>query len=169
MKRNIITGGLVALAFVAGSFGSAEAQSLIHSRDIADGGVHRADLSGSINKQLSGVGRAGLPKGAYVSEAVYDNGGNGWATVACNNETDFALDGQIEAGDTSGNGGPVGSYVIASFQGRMDWTTNTPKPGRTDGWVFGVHADSNGNTDTPLIVSAICVPGANLKHVINHY
>ena len=28
-----------------------------------------------------------------------------------------------------------GSGIVASFPGRMDWSTNTPKPNRNDGWV----------------------------------
>ena len=52
MNKRIITGGLIALAFTAGSLGSAEASSLIGSKDIKDGGVHRVDLSNGINRQL---------------------------------------------------------------------------------------------------------------------
>ena len=40
----------------------------------------------------------------------------------------------------------------------MDWDTNTPKPGRLDGWIVQF-ASQNGSAPEKVKVWALCVPG----------
>jgi hypothetical protein len=54
------------------------------------------------------------------------------ATVKCNDEADHAVAGGVQ---TLGIDGGVPAAVASSFPGRMDWSTNTPKPNRFDGWI----------------------------------
>ncbi len=58
--------------------------------------------------------------------------GGAIATVACKNPTDHAVAGGVQ---TLGIDGGAPAAVASSFPGRMDWTTNTPKPNRFDGWI----------------------------------
>lgn len=109
------------------------------------------------------TGATGLV-GAFYSVENYPAGGDGWATVACDPNSDsnsqnyVAVGGGVEEDDAPGNSGPSGSSVIASFPGRMDWSTNSPKPNRLDGWVIGL----TGGDNLPLKVWALCVPAANI-------
>lgn len=48
-----------------------------------------------------------------------------------------------------------GLSVIRSMPGRMNWTTNQPKPGRTDGWIIQVNKPENVNPGD-LIVYVTC-------------
>jgi hypothetical protein len=52
--------------------------------------------------------------------------------------------------------------VVASFPGRMDYSTFTPKPGRLDGWIvqFG-NSSISGTQDNNLAVWALCVPASD--------
>jgi len=195
-KRLLTAGGIATAAIlVIGGTATAASQITAHGlatgaanhRVIQNGAVHNSDLTGRLSAKIQKHGEQGPrgPKGdsyldgAYYSQAVYDNGGNGWATVACDKQTDVAISGGIEAGDAAGNNGPVGSYVISSFPGRMDWDgpdnqaktadDNQPYPNRLDGWVMGIHADANGVSDNPLIVWALCVPGLSVGSSVNHY
>jgi hypothetical protein len=43
----------------------------------------------------------------------------------------------------------------------MDWSTNTPKAGRLDGWIVQF-ASQNGSAPEKVKVWALCVPGLNL-------
>ena len=55
--------------------------------------------------------------------------------------------------------------VSSSFPGRMDWSTNTPKPGRLDGWIvqFGGNAGAASDKAPEKVkVWALCVPGASI-------
>ena len=111
-------------------------------------------------------GRDGKPgdsylKGAYYAVAYYDVGdtnAGAIATVACKSQADTAISGGVQV---LGANTPVSS----SFPGRMDWTTNTPKAGRLDGWIiqFGGNAGPVSDKD-PLTekVWALCVPGLEL-------
>lgn len=110
-------------------------------------------------------GVSGL-SGAFYATATYTNGADGWATAGCypqgstsdaDSQKYTAIAGGVEEDDASGNNGPSGSSVIASFPGRMDWSTNSPKPGRVDGWVVGL----SGGNNTPLKVYALCVPNSD--------
>lgn len=96
--------------------------------------------------------------GAYWSIAYYDVGdtnGGAIATVACKAQDDTAISGGVSV-DTYTKDVPVGQ----SFPGRMDWSTNTPRPNRTDGWVVQF-ASQNSSAPEKVKVYALCVPGLN--------
>ena len=117
------------------------------------------------------AGKAPVLKGAYYSVAFYDVGdtnAGAIATVACKAETDVAISGGVQVtgiGDTqeeinaaNGRNTPVSS----SFPGRMDWSTNSPRPDRLDGWVvqFGGNAGTTPDkAPAKAKVWALCVPG----------
>jgi Collagen triple helix repeat (20 copies) len=97
-------------------------------------------------------------QGAYYSVAYYDVGdtnGGAIATVACKAPTDTAISGGVSTDDYTKTV-PVGQ----SFPGRMDWSTNTPKPGRLDGWIVQF-ASQNGQAPEKVKVWALCVPNLN--------
>jgi hypothetical protein len=100
--------------------------------------------------------------GAFYSVENYVNGGDGWATAACDpsddtrSQTFTAVSGGVQGYSDSANPSAAIS-VTNSFPGRMDWTTDTPKAGRLDGWVVGL----TGGDDTTLKVWALCVPNAD--------
>lgn len=101
-------------------------------------------------------------KGAYYSVAYYDVGntnGGAIATVACSSESDTAISGGTSTDDIT-KVVPVGT----SFPGRMDWTTNTPKPGRLDGWIVQFASQTSA---APLRVKvwALCVPNLSIPVV----
>lgn len=75
-------------------------------------------------------------------------GGGAIATVACS-PGKVALGGGYRF--TSPEALANGSGVVASFPGRMDWTTNTVKPDRNDGWIVQVN-DSVQLADLTLYV-----------------
>jgi hypothetical protein len=110
-------------------------------------------------------GASGLT-GAYYSVAFYDVGdtnAGAIASVACKAQTDVAISGGVQ---TLGIGDSAAALarntpVSNSFPGRMDYSTNTPKPDRLDGWIvqFG------GTNDRPPLktkIWALCVPGATI-------
>jgi hypothetical protein len=97
--------------------------------------------------------------GAYYSVAYYnvgDTNGGALATVACKAQTDTAISGGVSTDDYMKTV-PVGQ----SLPGRMDWSTNTPKAGRLDGWIVQF-ATQNGSAPEKVKVWALCVPGLNL-------
>jgi hypothetical protein len=97
--------------------------------------------------------------GAYYSVAYYDKGdtnGGAIATVACKAQTDTAISGGVSTDDYMKTV-PVGQ----SFPGRMDWSTNTPKPDRLDGWIVQF-ASQTGPAPEKVKVWALCVPGLNV-------
>lgn len=96
-------------------------------------------------------------------------GVNAIAAVACDpaNEANSKMyvaisGGVLDESPATGNmttlGDPV--PVVASFAGRMDWTTNAPKPERFDGWIVQL-AHNAGIEDPGLEVYAVCVPAAD--------
>jgi hypothetical protein len=110
------------------------------------------------------TGAAGAPgdsylHGAYYSVAYYDKGdtnGGAIATVACKAQTDTAISGGVSTDDYLKTV-PVGQ----SFPGRMDWSTNAPRPDRLDGWIVQF-ATQNGSAPEKVKVWALCVPGLNV-------
>jgi hypothetical protein len=113
-------------------------------------------------------------KGAFYAVENYPNGatGDALATVACfppgvpqgspNAEADsqkyVAISGGVEPDPGTNLYSVAGEPAItASFPGRMDWTTNTPKPGRLDGWVVQFKPGDSAN-DQSLNIWALCVP-----------
>jgi hypothetical protein len=106
--------------------------------------------------------------GAYYSVAHYDKGdtnGGAIATVACKAQTDTAISGGVQTLQLGSNGIQNNVPVSSSFPGRMDWSTNTPKPGRIDGWIvqFGGNSSST-DLGSPKYVKvwALCVPGLHV-------
>jgi Collagen triple helix repeat (20 copies) len=106
--------------------------------------------------------------GAYYSVANYDVGdtnGGAVATVACKLPTDTAISGGVQTLQLGSNGLGNNVPVSSSFPGRMDWSTNTPKSGRLDGWIvqFGGNSSST-DLGSPQYVKvwALCVPGLNV-------
>jgi hypothetical protein len=96
---------------------------------------------------------------AYYSVAYYDSGdtnGGAIASVACKAQTDTAISGGVSVDDHTKNV-PVGQ----SFPGRMDWSTNKPKPGRLDGWIIQF-ASQTGAAPEKVKVWALCVPRLNV-------
>lgn len=97
--------------------------------------------------------------GAYYSVGFYDKGDTNEgaiATVGCKLETDTAISGGVQVIDPSKN-----TPVSSSFPGRMDWTTNTPKANRLDGWIVQFGGNAGAVADkAPLKVKiwALCVP-----------
>jgi hypothetical protein len=181
-KNLALAGAAVALvattsagtAVAGGLIGSADIQDgSIRSVDIKDGRVRTNDLSADTVAKLQGKdGKNGLD-GAVYRVANYTNGGGGRATVACG-DTDAvsqqftAIAGgahvEVAAGHTDTE------PVTSSFPGRMDWSTNTPKPNRLDGWIvnFGNGAAPSAGNGS-LQIWALCVPTTSIpKQVVNY-
>ncbi len=104
--------------------------------------------------------------GAFYSVQDYTEtvGVGAIATVACdpndatNSQNYVAISGGVQDTDSgtdmTANDNQVA--VAASFPGRMDFDTFTPKPFRTDGWI--VQFAHVGQQDNNLAVWALCVP-----------
>ena len=117
--------------------------------------------------------------GAFYATAFYnvgDTNAGAIATVACDpTSTAFtAISGGVQVlgiGDTQGEIEAANSRntpVSSSFPGRMDWSTNSPKPNRLDGWIvqFGGNAGATSDKD-PLKVKvwALCVSDTSIPVV----
>lgn len=192
MKRSIYA-VIAVLAVAAIGYGSADASGLINGGSIKEHTVTFNKLTVSAQAKLHGVkgakgdkgdtgarggvgatgaaGSNGLNgakgdsylAGAYYSVAYYDVGDTNQgaiATVACKVQTDTAISGGVSVDDPTKN-----AAVGQSFPGREDWTTNTPFPGRLDGWIVQFES-----TVAPLKVKvwALCVPNLNVP-VITTY
>jgi hypothetical protein len=104
--------------------------------------------------------------GSYYSVQDYSEtvGVGAIATAACDPNSDsnsqnyVAITGGVQdtdsATDMTVNDSQVA--VAASFPGRMNWNTNTPKQYRLDGWI--VQFAHVGSQDNNLAVWALCVP-----------
>lgn len=164
-KKLVLSSLAVGVAVVVVGAGGASAAKLVGSSDIRDGAVHRVDLSDGVKKALdtngkngkNGVdGKAGKDgvdgkdgvSGLYYRTAVYGatsatdplasvNAG-AIATAACDSPADTAVAGGVQTLGLDGHPAAVAS----SFPGRMDWTTNTPKTGRLDGWIIQFDAQT---------------------------
>jgi hypothetical protein len=107
--------------------------------------------------------------GAFYSVQTYTEtiGVGAIATAACdpnddaNSQKYVAISGGVQdadsATDMTSNSDQVA--VAASFPGRMDWNTDTPKTGRLDGWI--VQFAHVGQQDNNLAVWALCVPASD--------
>lgn len=180
-------GGVGATA--AGLIGSAEIEndsirsvdiqdSSIKMKDLADGAITRLDgAKGETgakgdkgekgakgdNGEKGAKGDSGL-LGAYYSVAYYNAGNTNAgaiATVACKQVTDVAISGGVQVLGLDAGANARNTPVSSSFPGRMDWSTQAPRPDRLDGWIvqFG------GVTENPpqkAKVWALCVPGASI-------
>lgn len=143
-KSRLFTVGSAAavLALTAGA--ASATTTYITSSDIKDGAVHKVDLGAGVNRDLD-MAEQPATTGTVYRVAHYANGAGGTAvaTVACA-DTDgksqkyIAVAGGVQVIDADGDstfGNDNAVAVADSFPGRMDWDTNSPKPGRLDGWV----------------------------------
>jgi hypothetical protein len=104
------------------------------------------------------AGPSGL-EGAFYSVAYYDKGDTNEgaiATVSCDavdatSQRYVAVSGGVQ---TIGVGDST--PVASSFPGRMDWTTNTPKANRLDGWIVQF-AGAPGKAPHKVKVWALCI------------
>jgi hypothetical protein len=125
--------------------------------------VAESNLGQAVQQKLN---KAGALDGAYYAVAYYDKGdtnAGAIATVACKATTDTAISGGVSIDDYTKN-----TPVAQSFPGRMDWSTNTPKVGRLDGWVvqFGGNAGTvSDKAPEKEKVWALCVPELKLPVV----
>ena len=95
-------------------------------------------------------------------------GPGGVATVACGDDEEASKKKVAVGGgfyirngnnpDMSSNMDALsnGAGVVASFPGRMDWSTNTPKPNRNDGWIVRFNSKPAG----AVTLYAICMNAA---------
>ena len=163
----VLTVAGVGIGAVALIGGTATAASLITAKQMATGSVNSRVLKDQSVHQhdLAAHAKALLNKdndsfsGAVYRVENYTNGGGGDATVACatdeaTSQKYTAIAGGVEAGHTGTNG----FSVAASFPGRMDWSTGTPKSGRLDGWIVL----GNGQYTDNLKVWALCVPTTSI-------
>ena len=113
--------------------------------------------------------------GAFYATALYnagDTNAGAIATVACDADpakTDYvAISGGVQVLGLDAGANSRNTPVSSSFAGRMDWSTNAPKPGRLDGWIvqFGGNAGATSDKAPEKIkVWALCVPTADIPVV----
>jgi hypothetical protein len=174
-KSRVITVGSAAavLALTAGT--ASAATTMITSRNIQDGAVHRVDLAGGVNHLLKNGAQPGTA-GTIYRVAHYATAGNGAiASVACADDDTqsqkyIAVAGGVQLVDADGDStfsNDLNRNVSDSFPGRMDYSNFTPKPGRLDGWVIRFGAEQ---VATPMNVWAVCMPRASdVKVQTNNY
>ena len=116
--------------------------------------------------------------GAFYSVQTYTEtiGVGAIATAACdpndasNSQNYVAISGGVQDTDSgtdmTTNDNQVA--IAASFPGRMDFSTFTPKPFRLDGWI--VQFAHVGQQDNNLAVWALCVPVSDFggRHPRSH-
>ncbi|MEQ6902631.1 hypothetical protein [Nocardioides sp. YIM 152588] len=143
----------------------------IRSVDIKDGTIRKADLTERARTQFSA--QAGRPvtevlQGAYYSVANYNAGNTNAgaiATVACKDVTDVAISGGVQVLGLGEGANSRNTPVSSSFPGRMDWSTNTPREDRLDGWIvqFGGNAGATSDVSPENVkIWTLCVPGADV-------
>lgn len=161
------------------------AKNTVTAANLAPNSVGRSELQGNLGQNgkdgkdgargpagptgpAGPAGPSGLG-GAFYAVANYDVGdtnAGAVASVACDAVgTDFtAISGGVQTLALDGTPLDNNTPVASSFPGRMDWSTNTPRPDRLDGWIvqFGGTADRQ-----PLRVKvwALCVPGTGVPVV----
>jgi hypothetical protein len=104
-----------------------------------------------------------------VTEPGYPGAGSGAiATVACDNDpavsqTKVAIGGGVQflnVGRNALQNDYVGeTHITDSFPGRMDWSTNTPKANRLDGWI--VRLNTTPSVDMRVWVTCVDAPPAS--------
>jgi hypothetical protein len=166
-KSRILTVGAAAavLALTAGA--ASATTTFITSKD---------DLNASVTRAIAKGEQA--PAGTVYRVAHYAGGAGGTAvgTVACADTNHrsmkyVAIAGGMQIIDADGDktfGNDNAVAVADSFPGRMDWSTNSPKPGRLDGWVirWGNAAESAAQVN----VWAVCMKKpADLQVQTNNY
>jgi Collagen triple helix repeat (20 copies) len=165
MKKVIAVLGTVALTLMI-TTGAFAAKGMLTGSDIKNGSIGTVDLSKSAKAALKGHQGAQGEKGATGGKG--DTGAAGpqgpaGATGATGTTgaqgPKVALGGGYRftsAGDNGFHSHALsdGSGVVASFPGRMDWSTNTVKPNNNSGWIVQVN-DKVKLADMTLYV--ICV------------
>jgi hypothetical protein len=197
-RKTLALAGAAAALIAVGCTGTAVAGSLIGSADIKDGSVKARDLSPWVNGKLTKVSAHGVqgpqgakgeqgpqgPKGdkgesgllnAFYAVAYYnagDTNAGAIASVACDADptktgyTAIAGGAQVTGLDAGANS--RNTPVSSSFPGRMDWSTNTPKANRLDGWIvqFGGNAGAvSDKAPEKVKVWALCVPTTDIPVV----
>jgi hypothetical protein len=105
---------------------------------------------------------------AYYATAFYDAGdtnAGAIATVACKAPSDTAISGGVQVLGLDEGANVRNTPVSSSFPGRMDWSTNTPRPERLDGWIvqFGGNAGATSDRAPEKVrVWALCVPDVDI-------
>jgi Collagen triple helix repeat (20 copies) len=107
----------------------------------------------------------------YIQGGGYPGAGSGGiATVACDDDpvvsqTKIAIGGGVQFLNLGRNAGTLQNayvsetHITDSFPGRMDWTTNTPKPDRLDGWI--VRLNTTPSVDMRVWVTCVDAPSAS--------
>lgn len=141
---------------------TAQNKASLTTVNAAKGDTGATGVTGSVGPQ-GDVGPKGstgdaFMAGAYWAVANYnagDTNAGAIATVACKSG-DTAINGGVQILGLDSGANLRNTPVSSSFAGRMDWSTNTPFPGRLDGWIvqFG-----GGVAPEKVKVSALCVPG----------
>ena len=144
-KSRLITVGSAAavLALTAGA--ASAASSMITSKDIRDGAVHRADLSKGVVRDLDKA--QGLNGPIYRIAHYHDGAAAGRSPRSPAPTTTRSRRSTSRSPAVSRSSTPTGTRrqqrqdlaVSDSFPGRMDWTTNTPQaePARRLGRPLG--------------------------------
>jgi hypothetical protein len=131
---------------------------------IGNGSVRTNNLGSDVQGNIAHGGFAGAFYSVQQYTGTTANGAI--ATAACDPSNDtnsqkyVAISGGVQAADanTSMKANPDPLPVVASFAGRMNFTTSTPLPGRVDGWI--IQFGQRGTSDTNISVWALCVPVA---------
>lgn len=150
--------GLPGIPGVAGSIGLVGQQGIQGALG-AEGPAGKSEKGATGPQGPQGAAGDSYLSAAYYSVAYYnvgDTNGGAIATVACEHETDTAISGGASVDDYTKDV-PIGQ----SFPGRMDWSTNTPKPERLDGWIVQF-ASQNGSAPEKVKVWALCVPSLKI-------
>ena len=107
----------------------------------------------------------------YVKDASYPGAGSGGiATVACDDDpavsqTKVAIGGGVQFLNIGRNANGLDNayvgetHITDSFPGRMDWSTNTPKANRLDGWI--VRLNTTPSVDMRVWVTCVDAPRAS--------
>ena len=102
------------------------------------------------------AGQAETPEHPGMGSDYTGAGAGGIATVVCS-PGKTALSGGVQfLGLDADNGQKAvtgGNGIVDSFPGRMDWSTNTPKPGVYTGWVVRLNKYAAGE---PLRLWVVC-------------
>lgn len=144
----------------------------VDGKDGSDG-KDGADGKDGINGSNGSNGRDGKDSliTAYYATAYYnagDTNAGAIATVACQDPSDVAISGGAQVLGLDDGANARNTPVSSSFPGRMDWSTNTPKVDRLDGWIvqFGGNAGATSDKAPEKVkVYALCVPGNSIPVV----
>lgn len=161
----IATGAVTAKKLGTGSVNTTKLTPWIHQQvqNVAPMRQAANNAQKDANTALSEYAALGNLDGAVYRTETYLNGGGGSATVACadddaTSQQYVAISGGVQ-GSTVDSQSQNGFAVSSSFPGRMDWSTNTVKPNRLDGWIVL----GNDQSTQKLVVWALCVPKANIS------